>query len=95
MPNSWTPRAHSGTRFRAIEDLDDPGAAANWIIDPPQGRGIRVVPTVTETEGMRDFDGMLASAPRRAAMVHALLTILVRRPSGRAQAHIVGVAARR
>ncbi len=54
---------------------DNPGAGEKSIIDALRGRGIRVVPTVTETEDMHDFDRMLASAPRRAAMVHALFTI--------------------
>ena len=54
---------------------DNPGAGARSIIDRLRGRGIRVVPTVTESEDLRDFDRMLASADRRAAMVHALVTI--------------------
>jgi spore germination protein len=54
---------------------DDPGAGEKWVIDELRQHGIQVVPTVTETEDMRDFDRTLASAPRRAAMVHALLTI--------------------
>jgi len=52
------------------------GAGERSIIDGLRRRGIRVVPTVTETDGMRDFDRVLASAPRRAAMVHALLAIV-------------------
>jgi spore germination protein len=54
---------------------DDPGAGEKSIIERLRERGIQVVPTVTETEDMREFDRMLASAPRRAAMVHALLAI--------------------
>jgi spore germination protein len=54
---------------------DDPGAGEESVIDALRGRGIAVVPTVTESEDMRAFDGMLASAPRRTAMVRALLTI--------------------
>jgi spore germination protein YaaH len=54
---------------------NDPGAGEQSVIDGLRRRGIRVVPTVTETEDMHDFDRMLASVPRRAAMVHALLTI--------------------
>jgi spore germination protein len=54
---------------------DNPGAGARSIIDGLRGRGIRVVPTVTETDDMHDFARTLSSAPRRAAMVHALLTI--------------------
>jgi spore germination protein YaaH len=54
---------------------ENPGAGDRSVISELQSRGIRVVPTVTEGEGMRDFDRMLASAHRRAAMVHALLTI--------------------
>ena len=53
----------------------DPGAGEPSIIDELRRRGIGVVPTVTETEDMHDFDRMLTSAPRRAAMVHALVTI--------------------
>jgi spore germination protein len=53
----------------------DPGAGESSIIDALRGRGIAVVPTVTETEDMHDFDRLLASAQRRAAMVRALLTI--------------------
>jgi spore germination protein len=45
------------------------------VIAELQRRGIRVVPTVTEGENMRDFNRTLASAHRRAAMVHALITI--------------------
>jgi spore germination protein len=54
---------------------DDPGAGGQSIIDELRGRGIRVAPTVTESEDMHDFDGMLASATRRAAMVRALVRI--------------------
>jgi spore germination protein len=53
----------------------DPGAGKESIIDELRARGIRVAPTVTETDDMHDFDRMLASASRRAAMVHALVTI--------------------
>jgi spore germination protein YaaH len=54
---------------------EDPGAGEDSVIDALRARGIKVAPTVTESEDMRDFDGMLASASRRAAMVHALLGI--------------------
>ncbi len=61
---------------------DDPGAGERSTIDALRGRGIRVIPTIAETEGMHDFDRMLASARRRAAMVHALLTIASSRDYG-------------
>jgi spore germination protein len=61
---------------------DDPGAGESSIIDELRGRGIRIVPTVTETEDMDDFDRMLASVPRRVAMMHALLTIAAHRDYG-------------
>jgi spore germination protein YaaH len=54
---------------------DNPGAGDPAVISELQRRGIGVVPTVTEGENMRDFNGMLANGNRRAAMVHALLTI--------------------
>ena len=54
---------------------ENPGAGEQSIIDELRGRGIHVVPTVTETDGIRDFDRMLASASRRAAMVRALVRI--------------------
>jgi spore germination protein YaaH len=54
---------------------EDPGAGEASILDALRGRGIRVIPTVTETANLHDFDRLLASAPRRAAMVHALLAI--------------------
>jgi len=54
---------------------DDPGAGDGAIIDALLRRGIRVAPTVTETEDLQEFDRMLASAPRRAAMVRALVAI--------------------
>jgi len=53
----------------------DPGAGDHQVIDGVRARGIQVVPTVTENEGMRAFDATLASPRRRAAMAHALLTI--------------------
>jgi len=53
----------------------DPGAGDASIVDGLRARGLEVVPTVTETAGMRDFDRMLASASRRAAMVRALIMI--------------------
>jgi spore germination protein YaaH len=59
---------------------EHPGAGDPSVISELQSRGIRVVPTVTEGEGMRDFDRMLASPHRRAAMVRALLTIARSRP---------------
>jgi spore germination protein YaaH len=58
---------------------EDPGAGEQSIIEELTSRGIRVVPTVTESEDMLDFDRLLASAPRRAGMVHALLTIAASR----------------
>jgi spore germination protein len=54
---------------------DDPGAGDRSIIDALRERRTEVIPTVTETDDLRAFDRMLASAPRRAAMVHALLAI--------------------
>jgi spore germination protein YaaH len=59
---------------------DNPGAGDRAVISELQRRGIQVVPTVTEGEGMRTFDRTLASAHRRAAMVHALVTIASSRP---------------
>ena len=53
----------------------DPGAGERSITDALRGRGIRVVPTVTETEDMMDFDRMLANESRRVAMVRSLLAI--------------------
>ncbi len=57
----------------------DPGAGGASIIDGLRRRGMAVVPTVTETEGMGAFDRMLASATRRTAMVNALLSIAASR----------------
>lgn len=54
---------------------DDPGAGDAAIVAGLREHGIAVVPTVTETDGLRAFDQMLASAPRRAAMVRALVAI--------------------
>jgi spore germination protein YaaH len=54
---------------------DNPGAGDRSVISDLQRRGIRVVPTVTEGEDMRDFERTLASPRRRAAMVHALVRI--------------------
>ena len=54
---------------------EDPGAGAEPIVDALRRRGIAVVPTVTETEDMRDFDRTLASARHRAALVRALVGI--------------------
>ncbi len=53
----------------------DPGAGENSIIDALRGRGVRVIPTVTESEDMQDFARTLTSPSRSAAMVHALLGI--------------------
>ena len=61
---------------------DDPGAGETSIIDAMRSNGIRVVPTVTETEDMKDFDRMLASPSRRLAMVHALVAIAASRDYG-------------
>jgi spore germination protein len=54
---------------------DNPGAGERSIIDELHARGVRVVPTVTETDERAAFDAMLASATRRSAMVHALVEI--------------------
>jgi spore germination protein len=53
----------------------DPGAGNLSVIDGLHARHVQVVPTVTETDGLRAFDRLLASAPRRAAMVRALTKI--------------------
>jgi len=61
---------------------DDSGAGETSIIDGMRRSGVRVVPTVTETEDMKDFDEMLASSSRRLAMVGALLAIAASRDYG-------------
>ncbi|MGO8904183.1 MAG: glycosyl hydrolase family 18 protein [Solirubrobacteraceae bacterium] len=61
----------------AIEE--DPGAGETSIIDAMRRSGLRVVPTVTETDDMKDFDRLLASPSRRLAVVHALLAIAASR----------------
>jgi spore germination protein YaaH len=53
----------------------EPGAGDAGQIAGLHAHQIQVVPTVTETEGMRAFDATLASPRRRAAMVHALVAI--------------------
>jgi spore germination protein YaaH len=53
----------------------DPGAGDGQVIDGLHARGIKVVPTVTETEGMAAFDSTLANPRRRAAMVRTLVRI--------------------
>jgi spore germination protein YaaH len=53
----------------------EPGAGERDIVDGLHARGIRVVPMVTEDDGLRAFDRTLASPRRRAAMVRALVTI--------------------
>ena len=55
--------------------VQNPGSGEGSIIERLRGSGIRVLPTVTESEDMREFDATLASASRRAAMVHALVRI--------------------
>jgi spore germination protein YaaH len=52
-----------------------PSAGASAIVDGLRARNVQVVPTVTEADGMRAFDRVLASASERAAMVEALVTI--------------------
>jgi spore germination protein YaaH len=52
-----------------------PGAGAPAITSGLRARGISVAPTVTETDRLRAFDGVLASARRREAMVRALVSI--------------------
>jgi spore germination protein len=54
---------------------DNPGAGDPSVIGELRSRGIRVVPTVTEGEDMKDFNRTLASPHRRAAMLHALIAI--------------------
>jgi spore germination protein YaaH len=61
----------------AIEE--NHGAGDRSVIAALRVRGVRVLPTVTEGEDLRDFDRMLASARRRTAMVHALLAIATSR----------------
>jgi spore germination protein YaaH len=61
----------------AIEE--DRGAGDRSVIGALRGHGVRVLPTVTEGEDLGNFDRMLASARRRAAMVHALLAIATSR----------------
>jgi spore germination protein YaaH len=56
-----------------------PGAGESSIIDGLHSRGMQVVPTVTESDGMRAFDRTLASARRRAALVQALMRIVASR----------------
>jgi spore germination protein len=53
----------------------DPGAGDPSVIESLRRRGILIVPTVDESEEMGDFDRMLTSGPRRAAMVRSLVSI--------------------
>jgi spore germination protein len=53
----------------------NPGAGEEAVVRALHARGERVIPTVTESENLRAFDRMLASARRRARMVGALLAI--------------------
>jgi spore germination protein len=53
----------------------DPGAGAPAVIQALRARGISVVPTVTESDGLAEFDRLLASPQRRQAMLGALLEI--------------------
>jgi spore germination protein YaaH len=52
-----------------------PGAGYAAVTSGLRARGISVAPTVTETDRLRAFDGVLASARRREAMVRALASI--------------------
>jgi spore germination protein YaaH len=61
----------------AIEE--NRGAGDRSVIGALRGHGVRVMPMVTEGEDLRNFDRTLASARRRAAMVHALLAIATSR----------------
>jgi len=54
---------------------DDPGAGEASVIEALRAHHIRVVPTVTEDDGMREFDRLLARPGQRAAMVDALVGI--------------------
>jgi spore germination protein len=54
---------------------DDSGAGDPSVIGGLHARGIKVIPTVTESDDMQEFDRLLASPPRRSAMVRALVTI--------------------
>jgi spore germination protein len=54
---------------------DDPGAGEASVLEALRAHHIRVVPTVTEEDGMREFDRLLASPEQRAAMVDALVGI--------------------
>jgi hypothetical protein len=58
---------------------EDPGAGDPSVIESLRRRGILIVPTVGESEDMGAFDRMLATGPRGAAMVHALVLIAGRR----------------
>ncbi len=54
---------------------DEPGAGDASIVAELRDRGVQVVPMVTEDAGMGQLARILASARRRAAMVHALVSI--------------------
>ncbi len=56
----------------------DPGAGDGAAVSALTARGIRVVPTATESDGLRAFDAALADPARRAAMVHALAALATR-----------------
>jgi spore germination protein len=53
----------------------DPGAGDGAVVSALTTRGIRVVPTVTESDGLRAFDAALADPARRAALVRALVAL--------------------
>ncbi len=55
--------------------VDNPGAGDAAVVSALRAAAIRIVPTVTETADMQDFDRILASAGLRAAMVRALVTV--------------------
>ncbi len=51
---------------------DNPGAGASSVVEQLRRAGIAIVPTVTESAGLRPFDRMLASSAARSAIVQAL-----------------------
>lgn len=57
---------------------DEKGAGDPAVIAQLRARGLKVVPMVTEQAGMAQFARILASPERRAAMVHALVSIASR-----------------
>jgi spore germination protein YaaH len=55
---------------------DEPGAGDASTVSQLLARGLQVVPMVTEDAGLAQFGRILASGRRRAAMVHALVSIV-------------------